>query len=399
MIYGMQSPIPPEFHTLQKLKYLYLSSAFDSLPKSFYQLKKLHHLSLSMDSVKFLENGISNLQHLKYLRLDCSIKKLPNDFSDLDSLNELTLDIKKEADWKSIFTEISMCKKLRTLDLSYHYLNYLPNEISLLHNIDTLKVKLDVRNKDIKNINIAINKLQELKNLKVLELDNLPRRGQNYYLPKELQNLNQLKELYLHDELKKAPKWIESMSSLQTIRFNDINDRIELLKSLPQHINLYEDDEFIKPKTSKKVPYISPLKKDFMLLDDVNIGDTLCINYQSGFVFFRHSHSFKLLLIRDTTGFLLAEELINCINLKKTGLKSYKLTNNQLKQLNSFLALPNKENPKEKKCKKREIRRLPQYISQITLYYKNKSKVISNEKLDKLTKFRFHVRKNNFSIE
>ncbi|KAK2869287.1 hypothetical protein Q7C36_001158 [Tachysurus vachellii] len=113
--YNRLNCIPEELCSCECLERLELAMNrdLDELPQQFSNLKKLHHLDLSMNQFSTIPECVVNLPALEWL--DMGGNKL-----------------------ESLPDNIHRMEKLHTLWLQRNYLEYLPDNISRMHNLDTL---------------------------------------------------------------------------------------------------------------------------------------------------------------------------------------------------------------------------------------------------------------------
>ncbi|XP_017334039.1 leucine-rich repeat-containing protein 39 [Ictalurus punctatus] len=113
--YNRLNCVPEELCSCESLERLELAMNrdLDELPQQFNNLKKLHHLDLSMNQFTTIPECVVNLPALEWLDMGGNrLERLPDD--------------------------IHRMEKLHTLWLQRNELEYLPDNISRMHNLDTL---------------------------------------------------------------------------------------------------------------------------------------------------------------------------------------------------------------------------------------------------------------------
>ncbi|KAF4083127.1 hypothetical protein AMELA_G00136380 [Ameiurus melas] len=113
--YNRLKCVPEELCSCASLERVELAMNWDldELPQQFNNLKKLHHLDLSMNQFTTIPECVVNLPALEWLDMGGNrLKRLPDD--------------------------IHRMEKLHTLWLQRNELEYLPDNISRMHNLDTL---------------------------------------------------------------------------------------------------------------------------------------------------------------------------------------------------------------------------------------------------------------------
>ena len=222
--------LPENIGTLKNLEIFAIrgSNKLTKLPKTFWNLDKLYHLTIDKSNITSIPEDIGNLFNLKYLRFeDSNITNLPEKMKKLTNLTTLELDNNKFTFFPPVITKlkkieylsladnkiteihknIGALKKLKKLFLAKNKLTTLPNQMKKLTDLTTFDLShnscVDFPNiigklTSLKVLIMGYNKLKSIPpiigNLK--QLRGLDISGNNLSsLPKELKKLNNLKVL------------------------------------------------------------------------------------------------------------------------------------------------------------------------------------------------------------
>ncbi|MFV0379769.1 MAG: leucine-rich repeat domain-containing protein [Anaerorhabdus sp.] len=200
----------------------------ESIPENLGDNSKLRVLEINNnDLIKSIPDSINNLKKMVFLTISDNdlITEVPDSLGNLEQLILLKISQSKIT---KLPEDIGKLKKLETLDLSIEetgLLTELPEGITELENLKNLYVSKNFNVSNIKEdsftgIIYPITKLpsglNKLKNLEVLQLDNLMLKE----IPEELSELSKLWYLrFDYNEVSEIPEWISKSKTLTTLSF------------------------------------------------------------------------------------------------------------------------------------------------------------------------------------
>ncbi|KAL8209312.1 hypothetical protein R6Q57_006044 [Mikania cordata] len=147
---------------LKHLTALTLKGSIPELPKDLWKLESLEQLTLCMQEIKHLPDGICMLKHLKSLYLEfCGLlEQLPMDLGGLECLEKLALSFCRSL--RDIPDSICQLKCLKELDLPFcRLVEKLPQELGRLECLE----RLDIAGAGISRLPESIIQLKHLKSL------------------------------------------------------------------------------------------------------------------------------------------------------------------------------------------------------------------------------------------
>ncbi|MBD3215291.1 MAG: AAA family ATPase, partial [Candidatus Lokiarchaeota archaeon] len=212
LAYQDLSRLPNDIAHLRELKVLDLKgNKIKGLPQSFFKLKKLTKLDISLNPNIALSGDIAAFEDLKELGIgSCHLPSILEKLTSLISIRKLNLSGNRI---NQIHPNLSNLINLEYLDLSYNNLEEIKKPILEL--------------KNLKELNLAGNKIKlipdRISNLKKLEELNLNFNNIGE-LPLRIILLGNLKSLYMiHNHISHIPHYLFQLKSLKKAHFTSNN--------------------------------------------------------------------------------------------------------------------------------------------------------------------------------
>jgi len=262
MYIGKGQSVPVEIVNLKNIKSLTISGELKEVPKVVYRLSKIEELQIFDSKVSTLSAEVENLRELKKLTF----------WQPLFSLEDKAVALKLE----EIFFHVSKCKNLKELCLDNNGIKKIPENISLLSQLQVFSIKDNLlvsypdaiyKLKNLKELDLGVNQVKEvakgvgnLKQLKILRLNSNWKNKINvenlFNEIEELSNLEVL-ELWSCQSVKEIP---ETISSLKKLKKLDLDNN--LLKKLPKSIFSMLQLNILRISTNKiQLEEVNELKK------------------------------------------------------------------------------------------------------------------------------------------
>jgi len=137
--------IPSSIGSIKSLQKLSLKkNDLEDIPEEIFELKNLTELDLGINKLKKIPKGINKLEKLKVLKLNSNWKNkinFQNLYSCIGSLKQLTeLELWACESSEEIPEEISLCAKLKNLDISKNKIKTLPDKIFEMSHLKKLRL-------------------------------------------------------------------------------------------------------------------------------------------------------------------------------------------------------------------------------------------------------------------
>lgn len=252
--------LPNSFGTCSDLERLNLSfNLLEQIPNPVFLLQNLTCLDVSDNDLSYLSPEIKKLKKLRELNLCGNIlSEVPDELEECQCLQKLNLSRKwhpKDGAMKILPPAVCHIKELTELDISWHQINTIPDDIQNLTKLQRLIMKGNF----LKYVPSSIGKC-----LKLQELDLSGAMKLNSYIPPELFLLRELKILNISGnyftEISKEIKGLKNLRKLiiqrnALLRIPDELFKLKRLESLQFSDNYLEE---LPPliKCLKKLKYI-----------------------------------------------------------------------------------------------------------------------------------------------
>lgn len=237
--------LPYSFGTCNDLERLNLSfNLLDQIPPPVFSLGNLTSLDVSDNDISYLSPDIGKLKKLRELNLCGNIlSEVPDELEECQYLQRLNLSRKwhpKDNAMKILPEAVCHIKELTELDISWHQINTIPDDIQNLTKLQRLIMKGNF----LKYVPSSIGKC-----LKLQELDLSGAMKLNSYIPPELFLLRELKILNISGnyftEISKDIKGLRNLRKLivqrnALLRLPDELFKLEKLESLQLSDNYLE---------------------------------------------------------------------------------------------------------------------------------------------------------------
>lgn len=213
---------PDEILELTNIESIILDhNLIDSLPKSINQLKKLRHLSLSGNNLRYIEPGFGP-EHLNIIDLSNNqLTELPESIGSMVNLQVLGLKWNK---LQALPSSIGKLTALKELNVSGNELNTIPQSIGDLKLLESLELSSN-------KIDTLFYSFGELEGLTTLDLS----YNELEYFPTEITQLSGLSYLSLENNLLSHKTQIpESFGNLSSLEYLDLGSN--LFSYLPNSI-------------------------------------------------------------------------------------------------------------------------------------------------------------------
>ncbi|XP_076089133.1 malignant fibrous histiocytoma-amplified sequence 1 homolog [Mytilus galloprovincialis] len=206
--------LPNSFGTCNDLERLNLSfNLLDQIPSSVFSLENLTSLDISDNDISFLSPEIGRLKKLRELNACGNIlSEVPEELAECQNLQKLNLSRKwhpKNGAIKVLPPAVCHIKELTELNISWHQINTIPDDIQNLTKLQRLIMKGNF----LKYVPSSIGKC-----LKLQELDLSGAMKLNSYIPPELFLLKELKVLNISGnyftEISKDIKGLKNLRKL-----------------------------------------------------------------------------------------------------------------------------------------------------------------------------------------
>jgi len=245
-----------DFFKLKKLSFIEIQgSEIEVINDPIFQLQNLETLKLYYNKIKIFTIGNSKI---KYLTLkNNSLTELTDKIGNLSSLKFLDLS---DNNLKALPNSITSLSRLDTLKLEKNYLTSLPNDIGNLKNLKLIDIEQNI----LTSLPISFSKLSKLTYLNITanDLQNFPenfgellsleklKAEYNFleFLPTSFVNLNNLKVLHLrHNNLSTLPIGFGKLRKLETLY---LDNRISYKFSFERYNS--DSGTFKKDSTKRK---------------------------------------------------------------------------------------------------------------------------------------------------
>ncbi|XP_069108576.1 malignant fibrous histiocytoma-amplified sequence 1 homolog isoform X2 [Argopecten irradians] len=290
--------LPSAFGNCKDLKTLNLSfNYFNRISPSVFKLENLTELNLSDNELTELSSDVGQLKNLKILNLSGNmLSSVPDELSKCKSLENVNISRKwypRDGGLTELPSAACDLPELRQLDLSWHQIHTIPDNVGSLTNLQYLKLKGNFLKNVSENITQCV-RLQELdlsgamklnsvipeqilmlSELKVLNLSG------NYFteLPKEVAGLKKLEKFIMRrNALLRLPDALFDLECLQTLELSDnylyeIPPAIANLKNI-MHIDLQGNKLTSLPKEIGRCFSLVQLSVAYNEL--TSLPDTIC---------------------------------------------------------------------------------------------------------------------------
>ncbi|XP_062587393.1 malignant fibrous histiocytoma-amplified sequence 1 homolog [Saccostrea cucullata] len=207
--------LPKSFGTCKSMETLNLSfNHFQQIPTAVFNLQSLIELDCSDNELEVLSPDIGKLRNLRTLKLGGNfLSEIPSEISQCKKIEYLVLSRKwypREGGMKELPKAACGLKELRYLDVSWHQIHTIPDEVGNLTKLESLNMKGNFLKYVSSNI-VKCTSLSELNLTGALKL--------NSYIPEELLQLSELRTLNLNNNY-----------------FSEISPKIKGLKKLRHFI-------------------------------------------------------------------------------------------------------------------------------------------------------------------
>ena len=285
--------LPKSFGTCRSMEKLNVSfNHFQQIPNPVFNLESLIELDCSDNELEILSADIGKLRNLRKLKLGGNfLSDVPSEISQCKKIEHLELSRKwypREGGMKELPKAACGLKELLYLDVSWHQIHTIPDEVGNLTKLESLNMKGNFLKYVSTNI-VNCTSLRELNLTGALKL--------NSYIPPELLQLSELRTLNLNNNY-----------------FSQISPKINGLKKL-KHFLMRRNALVSLPETFF----------DLKHLEIVEIGD----NYLEEIsLSIKKLKKLKTLELRGNKLSALPDEICDCLSLE-----ILLLSLNELKQL------------------------------------------------------------------
>lgn len=285
--------LPKSFGTCKSIEKLNLSfNHFQQIPVPVFNLESLTELDCGDNDLEILSPDIGKLRNLRTLKLGGNLlSEIPNELSHCKKIEYLVLSRKwypREGGMKELPKAACGLKELQYLDVSWHQIHTIPDEVGNLTKLESLNMKGNFLKYVSSNI-VHCTSLRELNLTGALKL--------NSYIPPELLQLSELRTLNLNNNY-----------------FSEISPKINGLKKL-KHFIMRRNALVSLPETLF----------DLKHLESIEIGDNYLEELSPSI---KKLKKLKTLELRGNKLTTLPAELCDCLSLE-----SLLLSLNELKQL------------------------------------------------------------------
>lgn len=285
--------LPKSFGTCKCIEKLNVSfNHFQQIPSSVFNLESLTEVDCSDNELEVLSADIGKLKNLRILKLGGNyLSEVPGEISQCKKIEYLELSRKwypREGGMKELPKAACGLKELLYLDVSWHQIHTIPDEVGNLTKLESLNLKGNFLRNVSPNI-VSCTSLRELNLTGALKL--------NSYIPPELLQLSELRTLNLNNNY-----------------FSQISPKINGLKKL-KHFIMRRNALVNLPETLF----------DLKHLESVEVGDNYLEQLSPSI---KKLKKIKTLEMRGNKLSSLPEEICDCLSLE-----SLLLSMNELKQL------------------------------------------------------------------